>query len=355
LWFPLTLCIVDLCDDCPVFDGVYHFNQLCVGGSIGGAIQLNHNETDIAINWSGGLHHAKKGKASGFCYVNDIVLAILELLKYHPRVLYIDIDVHHGDGVEEAFYTTDRVMCVSFHKYDGSFFPGTGDVEDIGVGVGKHYSVNFPLRDSVCDQNYEMIFKNVVSKVVDVFKPTVIVLQCGADSLTGDRLGCFNLSLIGHASCVKFVRNLNLPLLLLGGGGYTIANVARCWAYETACALNVDIPNQLPVNEYFQHYQPNFQLHLQPREIEDRNSSHYLHKIQSKIFDHLRYLESPEPGLRDHVTDFYVTPESRLQDQSTVLYVSSTDDEDSVDAHDSVDENCNIVSPSRKRFRQIGE
>lgn len=90
-------------------------------------MKLNHGESDIAINWAGGLHHAKKSEASGFCYINDIVLAILELLKYHARVLYIDIDIHHGDGVEEAFYTTDRVMTVSFHKY-GEYFPGTGDI-----------------------------------------------------------------------------------------------------------------------------------------------------------------------------------------------------------------------------------
>lgn len=83
--------------------------------------------SEICINWGGGLHHAKKSEASGFCYVNDIVLGILELLKYHQRVLYIDIDVHHGDGVEEAFYTTDRVMTVSFHKY-GEYFPGTGEL-----------------------------------------------------------------------------------------------------------------------------------------------------------------------------------------------------------------------------------
>jgi acetoin utilization deacetylase AcuC-like enzyme len=91
-------------------------------------MRLNHGLCDIAINWAGGLHHAKKAEASGFCYVNDIVLAILELLKYHARVLYIDIDIHHGDGVEEAFYTTDRVMTVSFHKF-GDFFPGTGDLK----------------------------------------------------------------------------------------------------------------------------------------------------------------------------------------------------------------------------------
>ncbi len=117
------------------------FCQLSGGGSVGGAIKLNHNQADIAINWAGGLHHAKKSEASGFCYCNDIVLGILELLKYHPRVVYIDIDIHHGDGVEEAFYTTNRVMTVSFHKY-GEYFPGTGDSGDVGAGEGKNYAVN---------------------------------------------------------------------------------------------------------------------------------------------------------------------------------------------------------------------
>jgi histone deacetylase 1/2 len=90
--------------------------SFCFAGSLGGAVQLNEGAVDIAINWSGGLHHAKKTEASGFCYVNDCVLAILELLKEHDRVLYIDIDIHHGDGVEEAFYTSDRVMTLSLHK-----------------------------------------------------------------------------------------------------------------------------------------------------------------------------------------------------------------------------------------------
>ena len=117
-------------EDCPVFDGLYEFCQLSAGGSVASAVKLNKQAADITINWAGGLHHAKKSEASGFCYVNDIVLAILELLKYHQRVLYCEIDVHHGDGVEEAFYTTDRVMTLSFHKY-GDYFPGTGDVRVI--------------------------------------------------------------------------------------------------------------------------------------------------------------------------------------------------------------------------------
>lgn len=92
--------------------------------------------------------------------MNDIVLGILELLRYYARVLYIDIDVHHGDGVEEAFYTTDRVMTVSFHKY-GEFFPGTGELKDVGVQKGKYYSVNVPLRDGIDDESYRTTFEPV--------------------------------------------------------------------------------------------------------------------------------------------------------------------------------------------------
>ena len=104
----------NLSADCPVFDGLYDYCRVYSGGSLDGAAKLNHKLADVAINWSGGLHHAKRFEASGFCYVNDIVLAILELLKFHPRVLYLDIDIHHGDGVEEAFYASPRVMTLSF-------------------------------------------------------------------------------------------------------------------------------------------------------------------------------------------------------------------------------------------------
>lgn len=149
------------------------------------------------------------------------------------RVLYVDIDIHHGDGVEEAFYTTDRVMTVSFHKF-GDYFPGTGDVRDIGYGKGKYYSLNVPLDDGIDDESYQSLFKPIMGKVMEVFKPGAVVLQCGADSLSGDRLGCFNLSIKGHAECVRYMRSFNVPLLLLGGGGYTIRNVARCWCYEVS-------------------------------------------------------------------------------------------------------------------------
>ena len=255
-------------DDCPVFDGLFEFCGISAGGSMEGAARLNRGKCDVAVNWAGGLHHAKKSEASGFCYINgririhffeesclhsnkDIVLGILELLRYKQRVLYIDIDVHHGDGVEEAFYTTDRVMTVSFHKY-GEYFPGTGELRDIGVGQGKNYAVNFPLRDGIDDKSYKGIFEPVISSVMEYYRPEAIVLQCGGDSLSGDRLGCFNLSMAGHANCVSFVQSFNLPVLVLGGGGYTMRNVSRTWAYETGLLVGQTIGPDLPFNDYYE-------------------------------------------------------------------------------------------------------
>lgn len=298
-------------EDCPVFDGLYEFCQISTGGSVAGAVKLNKQQADIAVNWAGGLHHAKKSEASGFCYVNDIVLAILELLKYHQRVLYVDIDIHHGDGVEEAFYTTDRVMTVSFHKY-GEYFPGTGDLRDIGAGKGKYYAVNFPLRDGIDDDAYMRIFKPVLTKVMEMYRPDAVVLQCGADSLSGDRLGCFNLSLKGHAQCVEFIKKFNLPLLMLGGGGYTIRNVARCWTYETSVALECDIPNELPYNDYFEYFGPDFKLHIQPSNMQNQNTPEYLDKIKTRLFENLRMIPHapgvqmapiPEDGVREESDD----------------------------------------------------
>ncbi|KAB0393932.1 hypothetical protein E2I00_017980 [Balaenoptera physalus] len=223
-------------EDCPVFDGLFEFCQLSTGGSVAGAVKLNRQQTDMAVNWAGGLHHAKKSEASGFCYVNDIVLAILELLKYHQRVLYIDIDIHHGDGVEEAFYTTDRVMTVSFHKY-GEYFPGTGDLR----------------ASEICN--------------------------------------------VCHAKCVEVVKTFNLPLLMLGGGGYTIRNVARCWTYETAVALDCEIPNELPYNDYFEYFGPDFKLHISPSNMTNQNTPEYMEKIKQRLFENLRMLPHA-PGVQ---------------------------------------------------------
>lgn len=290
--------------DCPIFEGLYKFCQLSSGGTIAAAAQLNKKDSDICINWSGGLHHAKKSRASGFCYVNDVVLGILELLKYHHRVLYIDIDVHHGDGVEEAFYATDRVMTVSFHKFGEEYFPGTGALSDIGAGKGKYYAINVPLNDGMDDESYEDIFVPIVSRVIETFQPNAVVLQCGADSLTGDRLGCFNLTIHGHGKCVEFVKKFNLPLLLLGGGGYTLKNVARLWTYETSIALGVDIVNDIPYNDYLEYYGPDYKLHSSPSNMTNENTKKYLQDIKERVFENIRMLPHA-PGVQFQVIPKY--------------------------------------------------
>ncbi|TRM63186.1 hypothetical protein BD626DRAFT_557650 [Schizophyllum amplum] len=280
-------------EDCPVFAGMYDFCRKYAGGTLAAARKLCSGRTDIAINWSGGLHHAKRGEASGFCYVNDIVLGILELLRYYPRVLYIDIDIHHGDGVELAFYHTNRVMTLSFHKYTGDFFPGTGKLDDNGIGLGKHFALNVPLKDGIDDKMYLELFTNIVSEVRDKFQPSAIVLQCGADSLGCDRLGAFNLSIKAHGDCVAYVRAFGLPLLVLGGGGYTVKNVSRCWAYETAVLAGASVPDALPRTPYDAFFADSgYTLHppLTGR-VDNLNTPASLKKIVGAVRNKLRYLE----------------------------------------------------------------
>ncbi|KAJ3415404.1 hypothetical protein HDV05_004998 [Chytridiales sp. JEL 0842] len=295
----------EYCPDCPVFDGIFEFCMLSSGGSIEAAHKLNMGECDVAINWGGGLHHAKKGEAAGFCYVNDIVLAILELLKYHQRVLYIDTDVHHGDGVEEAFYTSDRVMTLSLHKF-GEFFPGTGALNDIGVGKGRNYSVNVPLNDGIDDESYTDIFRLIIDEVMARFRPGAVVLQLGADSLVGDRLGCFNLSMRGHGQSVEYLKSFGVPLILLGGGGYTIRNVARAWCYETSLAAGVELPDALPYHEYFEGYGPEYCLNIPASNMENMNSREYIDKIKTGVLKHLREIpHAPSVQLQDVPIDHF--------------------------------------------------
>lgn len=258
----------NITDDCPVFAGLYDYCTMTVGASVSACAHLNHGLCDVALNWMGGYHHAKASEASGFCYANDLVLGILELLKVHERVLYVDIDIHAGDGVEEAFYTTNRVMTVSFHKYDNDFFPGTGNLFDNGADQGHGYAINFPLKDAVDDDTFIYIFTEVMKDVMEYFNPHAIVLQCGADSLAGDRLGFFNLTLKGHGECIRtlyeYSKASGIPLLLTGGGGYTARSAAKCWAYETSLVCEQVLSEQIPANQFYEYYGPDYSL-LVPR------------------------------------------------------------------------------------------
>jgi histone deacetylase HOS2 len=229
---------------------------LYTGATLEATSALTSGQSDVAINWSGGLHHAHKGEASGFCYINDIVLSILDMLRIYPRVLYIDIDVHHGDGVEEAFQRQPRVMTLSFHRYGPyddtghKFFPGTGDIDDIGLRgtPGEHFALNVPIQSGIDDRQYKYVFEEVCGRVIDSFQPSAVVLQCGADSLGGDRLGQFNINIRQHGECISYIQSRRLPLLILGGGGYTARNVARAWCHETALLTTNTLPEQIPLD-----------------------------------------------------------------------------------------------------------
>ena len=153
------------------------------------------------------------------------------------------------------------------------------------------------MRDGIDDECYQNTFVPIMSKVMESYQPSAVVLQCGADSLSGDRLGCFNVTVKGHAKCVEFMKKYNLPLMLLGGGGYTIRNVARCWTYETAVALGTEIANELPYNDYFEYFGPDFKLHISPSNMTNQNTPEYMDKIKTRLFENLRMLPHA-PGVQ---------------------------------------------------------
>ncbi|KAK4048756.1 histone deacetylase [Microbotryomycetes sp. JL201] len=304
-------------DDCPIFSDMWDYCRQYAGASLMAARKIGSGATDIAINWTGGLHHAKKAEASGFCYINDIVLAILELLRTHARVLYLDIDIHHGDGVQEAFYNSNRVLTVSFHKYSSDFFPGTGHIDEVGHDLGKYFSLNVPLQDGIDNESYLALFKSIMEPTINTFRPSAIVLQCGADSLGCDRLGCFNLSIAAHGECVRFIKSFGLPTLVVGGGGYTIKNVSRCWTYETAVLLDLhqSLPMTLPHTAYDAFFAPDYKLHPDitsgRNRIENQNTRQALERIRVGILERLRYMhgapsvqmQEVPPGLAQWLKD----------------------------------------------------
>lgn len=161
-------------------------------------------------------------------------------------------------------------------------------MRDDGIGKGKGYAVNVPLRDGMSDDNYKSIFQPVIKQIIEWYQPGAIVLQCGSDSLSGDRLGSFNLSMRGHAACVQYIKSFNLPLLMLGGGGYTVKAVSRTWAYETGLAAGVELSADIPNNEYYEYYGPDYELDVKPSNMTDHNNREYLDKLKQTVFEMLR-------------------------------------------------------------------
>jgi acetoin utilization protein AcuC len=174
--------------DNPIFPGLWEAGELVAGGSMLAAQLVLDSEATRAFHFAGGLHHAMRDRASGFCYVNDAVLAIIELRRRDWKVAYVDIDAHHGDGVQFAFYDDPRVLTISSHERGDRLFPGTGFVEEMGEGEGVGYSVNLPLQPYTDDAVYAPAFEAVVPPLLDAFEPDVVVLQLGIDSHRTDPL-----------------------------------------------------------------------------------------------------------------------------------------------------------------------
>ena len=232
--------------DNPVYPGMYEAAVLSTGGSLLAAEMVASGEVGAAFNISGGLHHAAAGRASGFCVFNDPALAVHYFLNRGMRVAYVDIDAHHGDGVQQAFYADDRVMTISVHESGQYLFPGTGFVAELGEGVGWGYSVNLPLYPYTGDDLYVESFKQVVLPLVRAFAPDVLVTQLGIDSYHSDPLTHLQLTTEGYIEAVRELAKLGLPWLALGGGGYDVTAVARSWTLAYGVMLGIDWPDQLP-------------------------------------------------------------------------------------------------------------
>jgi acetoin utilization protein AcuC len=232
--------------DNPIFPGLWEAAQLVAGGSLLGARLLVEGEAERAFHFAGGLHHAMPDRASGFCYVNDAVLAIQELRRKGWKVAYVDIDAHHGDGVQFAFYDDPHVLTVSTHERGDRLFPGTGFVEEAGEGAGVGYSVNLPLQPFTDDAVYAPAFEAVVPPVLRAFAPDVLVLQLGIDAHRTDPLTHLCLTVQGFLATVRRLLGFAPRVLALGGGGYDLPNVARAWAGVWAALNEVDLAPELP-------------------------------------------------------------------------------------------------------------
>ncbi|MEQ1936224.1 MAG: acetoin utilization protein AcuC, partial [Fimbriimonadaceae bacterium] len=205
--------------DTPAFPGIFEAALATVGASVSCANRIVEGQS-VAISLAGGLHHAQRGNASGFCAVNDIAVAIMALLKKFDRVAYIDIDLHHGDGVEAIFRDDPRVMTASIHEFGPGFYPGTGD-----VNFGN--TVNAPMARGTNGPLWLKVFTEGVLQKVKEFNPDVIVLQMGVDPHTYDPLGHLNVSGRYWLEAVRAIKALDTPILALGGGGYDRRNPPR--------------------------------------------------------------------------------------------------------------------------------
>ncbi|CCK71479.1 histone deacetylase KNAG_0H00630 [Huiozyma naganishii CBS 8797] len=236
-----ALKVFNLEGDCPIFSYLPMYVRTVTGATLQLADCLLRkaalDKRFIGMNWDGGRHHASKGKASGFCYVNDIVLLIQKLRKQGTgKVTYLDFDLHHGDGVERAFKFTKKVQTISLHLYEPGFFPCTGSLE----GSSGFDTVNLPLQHGLTDSFLQGLVDQVVNPLIQRHGPEVIVIQCGGDGLLGDTFHEWQLSIRGLTKCILDVmsHSTQAHVILLGGGGYNPTLMSRFYTYLTGRILH---------------------------------------------------------------------------------------------------------------------
>jgi len=226
--------------DCPVFKGMYEYSALACGATLLGAQLIMEGKVSAAFNPSGGLHHSGPDKAAGFCYMNDNALVCTVLAENKKRVLYLDIDVHHADGVQNAFYDRNDVMTISFHQDGRTLFPGTGFEDEIGSGEGRGFAVNVPLPIGTFDEAYMLAYRQIAEPLITAYNPDIIVFELGADTLAGDPLANLYLTNNTYADIINSLLGFNKPILMTGGGGYNIENTVRAWvlAWSVLCGAD---------------------------------------------------------------------------------------------------------------------
>ncbi len=239
--------------DNPIFGGMHESVLGVVAGTVTAVDLVASGRYRGAANFSGGLHHALADRASGFCLYNDLAVAIRHAVsKYGMRVAYVDVDAHHGDGVQWIFYEDPNVLTVSLHESGRYLFPGTGHTYETGKGAGRGTSVNVPLEPYTEDESFLEAFDIVVPAALRRFRPDLIVLQAGADMHVNDPLADMSLTLGAMATSYRRVVALADELtagrlVITGGGGYDpYRTVPRAWAHAWAALTGTELPRELP-------------------------------------------------------------------------------------------------------------
>src|SRR5690625_727288 len=248
-------------DDVPVFRDIHTASARIVGGSLALAENIWRGEVLHGVNIAGGLHHAMPDGAGGFCVYNDASVAIARLLELGAkRVAYIDLDAHHGDGVERAFWNDPRVLTVSVHESPLSLFPGTGHPVDLGGADAEGSAVNVALPGGIRDGKWLRAVHAVIDPVLRTFEPEIIVSQHGVDGHWEDPLTHLALSVDGMREAMSAMHNLSHELcegrwLALGGGGYEIVDVVpRAWSHLLAVALHSPLALRDPIPQGWRDY-----------------------------------------------------------------------------------------------------